>query len=367
MAGDDLDQGDYRLTPVVGDPFQPDFGASVLFNGRQAQPTISAYTPTLSERIGNAVNDAAQWAGASRDYAGSLATGARNVAGLVPGVGQAVSAYDMGRSGAAGNYGAAALAGLGVIPGLGSGEHAIADAAPGIVDYLHAPSPPAIIQRGEVGDYVLTPVFHNPFAGDYSPGLKANNASDAADIKKRWQASAPSDLHELIGMSPANQNTLTSVGNGLAQEMGVNFVNPGPKTPARILDKIGRGKSPQEVSDAVRGGFDTPTPQDADNIVSRLADHFEVSDEGWSKTPEGYFDRKAMVRFPNGQVGEVQMWPPGMLDAKDGAGGGHALYQAWQGEADPEARYGLEQKMRALYGGVQAKLDPAWQSVLAPK
>jgi hypothetical protein len=34
-------------------------------------------------------------------------------------------------------------------------------------------------------------------------------------------------------------------------------------------------------------------------------------------TPLGYFDRKVLVRFPNGQVGEVQMWHPDMLRAEE--------------------------------------------------
>jgi hypothetical protein len=51
-----------------------------------------------------------------------------------------------------------------------------------------------------------------------------------------------------------------------------------------------------------------------------LAQLFEIADEGWQITEAGYFDRKVLVRFRSGQVGEVQFWHPDLLDAKENKG-----------------------------------------------
>jgi|SRR6185312_5076558 len=123
---------DYNLTPILGDPFanvtHPDFGPSVLYReGISPEATLTSYTPTFSERIGAWGQDVMSGLGASRDYARNFGTGLQNVAGLVPGVGQAVAAYDAGRAGAAGNYGGAALAALGALPLAQGGAGKLAD------------------------------------------------------------------------------------------------------------------------------------------------------------------------------------------------------------------------------------------------
>jgi hypothetical protein len=98
---------------------------------------------------------------------------------------------------------------------------------------------------------------------------------------------------------------------------------------------------------------------EAESFVAALAARFHLIDEGWATTPVGYFDRKIMVRFDDGQLGEIQIWPPGMLDAK--SNGGHKLYEI---SRDPlqsvEDRLAAEAKMIELYGNVQATLDPSF-------
>jgi len=39
----------------------------------------------------------------------------------------------------------------------------------------------------------------------------------------------------------------------------------------------------------------------------------------------GYVNRKVLVRFEDGTIGEIQLWAPHMPTAKDGEG--HALYK----------------------------------------
>lgn len=117
----------------------------------------------------------------------------------------------------------------------------------------------------------------------------------------------------------------------------------------------------------MRGGFNAATPEAADDLVRRFGEHFPVLDEGWSKTPAGYFDRTIMVRFPDGQVGEVQIWPPGMHDAKEHQGG-HAIYKEYSAlpRGAPE-KSALKLKMSALYAGVNDKLPDAWDGLFGER
>jgi hypothetical protein len=200
----------------------------------------------------------------------------------------------------------------------------------------------------------------------YRAGLKAHGAEWAAERKELWRKSAPSDVHDLIARSPKNQAELAEVASKAAADLGIPFKDPGVKSTEGIHRKIADGKSVQQINDAVRAGFDTPTPEASDRIVRALARKFEVADEGWTVTPAGYFDRKLMVRFEDGQIGEVQMWAPGMLDAKEGSGGGHKLYEKFRESKDPGERYELTQQMNALYAGVQEKLDPTWKTIFRP-
>ena len=56
--------------------------------------------------------------------------------------------------------------------------------------------------------------------------------------------------------------------------------------------------------------------KEADDFIAALSKKFHLLDEGWNVTPVGYFDRKIMVIFDDKSLGEIQIWPPGMLNAK---------------------------------------------------
>ena len=207
---------------------------------------------------------------------------------------------------------------------------------------------------------------------DYKPGLVASGPDAANAQKIAWRKDAPQTLDALIAASPANQAQLARVGAEIAAELGIPFADPGVKKTDRILEKIEAGKSPNRINDAVRAGFDVPTPQAADAIVRRLTENFQVIDEGWSKTKTGYFDRTSLVRFPDGQVGEVQFWPPGMLNAKavteKGGLGGHAMYEEHrQLPADSPRAVELDRKMNEIYSGVAAKLAPEWNGLFGKR
>ena len=119
---------DVSLTPVEGDPFGPvltpvdhDPFAGVRSPYAPETPeaatgTLSAYTPSWSDRLRQFVEEAASGAGASKSYSQNLGEGAQGVAGLVPGLGNALSANQAYRNYEGGNYVGAGLDTLAAIP-----------------------------------------------------------------------------------------------------------------------------------------------------------------------------------------------------------------------------------------------------------
>jgi uncharacterized protein len=196
-----------------------------------------------------------------------------------------------------------------------------------------------------------------------TPGIKAFGLEHAEKQKKEWRAEAPKTIADLVAGSPANQAALAAIAEKAAAAVGTKFKNPGVKSEKRLKEKIDAGRKAENITDAVRGGFDVKTPEDGDKIVHMLAQHFEIADEGWQKNGAGYFDRKTMVRFPDGQVGEIQMWPPGMLDAKE-TGGGHKIYEKWRTlPMDSTEAASLNDQMVTLYAAVEDALPAPWKSL----
>jgi phage-related protein (TIGR01555 family) len=200
-------------------------------------------------------------------------------------------------------------------------------------------------------------------ANTYSPGIKASGLEWADEQKKTWRQAAPNSVDAILKYSAANQKALADVCNAVAVSANTEFADPGPKTKDSLARKVEDGRPAENITEAVRGGFNVNSPEEGDKIIRALAEHFEVADEGWQKNGAGYFDRKTMVRFSDGQVGEIQMWPPGMFEAKEG-GGGHRLYEEQRTlPKDSMRRVELQEQMKALYGSVEAKLPAVWGSL----
>lgn len=198
-------------------------------------------------------------------------------------------------------------------------------------------------------------------------GVKASGIEAADKIKAEWAAATPVDsLDKLMQHGPGDQHSLVAAATEIQQHTGAAFINPGVKTRARTQQKIDSGRAPSTITDVVRGGFKVETPQQADAVVAGLAKRFTVADEGWAKTPAGYFDRKLMLKFASGIVGEVQLWHPEMLAAKE-HGGGHTLYVEWSKAnraGDRQQAEALNTQMHALYKGVTDHLPAAWSGIV---
>jgi hypothetical protein len=186
------------------------------------------------------------------------------------------------------------------------------------------------------------------------------NAEIEADLKARQPVETVDDIYALAEDS---QSYIAKIGADLEGELGVSFKNPGLKDIDTAREKMQRKAyaSSKEMTDISRGGFVINKADDADAIVARLGRDAEIVDEGWAFTPEGYFDRKVLVRTPNGIVSEVQIWSPKLLDAKNKTG--HKLYQRMRASKDPAEIEDLAMQMRELYSNSLKAEDQSFRAL----
>ncbi len=178
-------------------------------------------------------------------------------------------------------------------------------------------------------------------------------------------------MAQLYAKAEANQKLLAREAKKIVDELGEDVVlsDPGIKKRATSEEKLSRkGFKAGELTDIVRLGFLVRTPEVAAKVIQRLADMFEVLDQGVTVTGMGYVDHKALVRFADGHIGEVQLWDPSMAEAKFGKG--TELYDSVRSisaediAADPAlaARVlAAEEASKDLYANALAKGSPEWR------
>lgn len=176
-------------------------------------------------------------------------------------------------------------------------------------------------------------------------------------------------LEEMIDTDAhrADQDYVNDLGARIGRSLGVEVKAAPPKNMARSSEKVnGKYNGDQRLlGDSVRTGFTATTLDDARAFIDEIAKEHTVVVEPFNVTEEGYFDQKASFLLPSGRWAEIQIWPPGMLEAKEA--GGHAAYMRFREE---QGQYSFEEKMAArnemldLYGQVMAELDGSWLGVL---
>ena len=174
-------------------------------------------------------------------------------------------------------------------------------------------------------------------------------------------------VNDLMERAARNHDDLTVQIRAAAESVGAKQKVAPLKLRERVEEKI-RDKYAGDlnrITDVARGGIEAETNEIADAFVAALSQRYKVIDEGYSFTAEGYFDRKLAVIFDDGQIGEIQIWPPGMLDAK-GPKGGHDLYKVSRDLSQPEAaRAKAVADMQQLYADVANNLSDSWKALLA--
>jgi hypothetical protein len=178
-------------------------------------------------------------------------------------------------------------------------------------------------------------------------------------------------VDDIYAIAEESQTYIAGIGDELAQDLGVKFKNPGLKKIATANEKMARKSytSSNQMTDISRAGFVINKVEDADAIAARFAKDAEILDEGWSVTQEGYFDRKILVRTPNGLISEIQIWSPNLIEAKNAKG--HDLYEKMRSSTDKAEIDQLVQDMRQLYAEALAKEDQSFLNLVgmekAPK
>ena len=196
--------------------------------------------------------------------------------------------------------------------------------------------------------------------------------ADFRTIQQQLQARQPKDAVPFIEMATKNHGDLTAEAQKIAADLGFIFEAASVKTLKKIDEKLlkkGRVGKYQTITDAARTGISVNTIAEADAFVAGLAKRFHLIDEGWIKTDAGYFDRKLMVVFDDGGIGEIQVWPPGMRDAKENPSkfgpSGHDMYDIWNNPDTPlDVKAKLEAQMKELYGAVTDQLDASFKEKL---
>ena len=196
------------------------------------------------------------------------------------------------------------------------------------------------------------------------------------------------------------QKEIVKLGKELDKLMGdsISFISPGVKKLNAMRSKIKR-KSYEDAShftDVCRCGFAVKDASHIDDIITRISKDYEILDEGIFVHQNGYFDNKILVRFNNGIVGEVQIWEPHLLAAKEGAAfvedsfpahlkeyiskmdipssdnSGHALYSKKSAlvhkgdiKKGKEAEYkAIDEQMQSLYANSRKSANVSWKSAL---
>lgn len=199
-------------------------------------------------------------------------------------------------------------------------------------------------------------------AGGYRPGrtTPASPAERRAATRNLKDSAPTRSIDELYAVADGHQAALDELGKTLG-----DWVNPGLKDRASAETKMARKgyESTRELTDVVRGGFKVKTPADAEDIIEALARRWRVVDEGWNITQAGYFDRKVLVQFEDGTIGEVQIWHPDMPAAKKA---GHALYEQMRDLKPDDPRFmELLDAQKALYLEAVAKSSDDWLPVIS--
>lgn len=218
------------------------------------------------------------------------------------------------------------------------------------------------------GDGVRAQIANTRIAPAAEPRLERladRDPAEAAQLAAGLKAAqALRDVDDLMARGQRNHRELTREIEIAARDAGVTPIAAPLKGRERAEQKI-RDKYAGDlnrITDVARGGVEAPTPEAANQFVAILARRYRVLDEGWNVVEGGYFDRKLTVVFDDGQLGEVQLWVPGMLEVKNARG--HKLYAIYRDPSRPEnERMQALADMEALYGEVMDKVPPQWRSI----
>ena len=199
------------------------------------------------------------------------------------------------------------------------------------------------------------------------PGEKVPGETSAQVIEQSFKDRQPVEtVDDIYEIAQESQDFIVNIGKRIEKDLGVELKDTGLKQIETAKSKVGRKryKSAKELTDISRIGFIVNKQEQSDEIAKRFGQEAEVLDEGWSTTTAGYFDRKLLVRTPNGLVSEIQIWSPKLYDAKFEKGGDklYTQYRAIE-KTNPKKAKELAQKQRSLYAEAISQEDSSFLKV----
>jgi hypothetical protein len=239
---------------------------------------------------------------------------------------------------------------------------------PDVVFMVHDPAHPKLYAKGDgayVRDYddgTAAQQKSAPSVAGYNPGVRGRGAIEVDRRRSDWVATSPiKTVDDVIRAAPIAQKAFADAGRRIADELGIEFKDPGPKTGSakgieRTEQKIAeRNGLVARVTDTARGAFILDKPEQADAVIAKLARTHEVLAEPWRTIPDSsYTDRALLFRDrATGLIGEVQITEPKMAAAKKV---GHELYEQARvlpnDDAHKAEKAALNAQMKALYDKV---------------
>ena len=202
----------------------------------------------------------------------------------------------------------------------------------------------------DLGQTAQTAAISSLFAGSLSAGAKflADSTPTNRLLQKVYDGAqeAQDDLVGFLKEFSERPIEIDPESPSVLPENQPKVADPGLKKPETAKKKIKRKgyKSPEQLGDIVRAGIAVDRPDEAEALVRKIAQTFEIDDEGWTKYPGGYFDRKVVVTLPNGKKGELQIWSKDISDVKEDM---HKLYEeARDIENNPKLKDRYEELLR---------------------
>jgi hypothetical protein len=168
-------------------------------------------------------------------------------------------------------------------------------------------------------------------------------------------------LEALLACAQRDQELLNRTVRELSGRFHTKVFEATPKTLESAKRKLETKHLafPGQITDLARASFEVTKPEEVDRVVRELEGNFSVFDEGWKRTPVGYFDRKVLVRFRDGGIGEIQFVERNMATAKEK---GHTLYERWRGmKPGTPGRAELGRQMLEIYHSALENADPSFK------
>ena len=227
---------------------------------------------------------------------------------------------------------------------------------------------PDITERGRIGEDEVIIRGEVLIRDDKTTELKeVPSVEDGIAIERSFKERQPVEtVDDIYKIAQESQDFVVNIGRTIEKDLGVKLENPGLKLIETAREKMGRKgyASANQMTDISRAGFVINKAEQADEIATRLSREAEILDEGWNVSPSGYFDRKILVRTPNGIVSEIQIWSPRLLDAKMNKGG-YKLYEQARSlqRTNPEKAKELVEEQRLLYEKALSEEDASFLKV----